>query len=54
MAGRDGMVEILEDQVLTWSFRDEKEHDAFAREHYGQETTHGGGTADSLAMEVAN
>ncbi len=54
MAGRDGMVEILEDQVLTWSFRSETEHDTLIREHYAQETTHGGGAADPLAMEVVN
>ncbi len=54
MAGRNGMVEILEDQVLTWSFRNETEHDTFIREHYAQETTHGGGAADPMALDVTN
>jgi len=54
IGGRDGMVEILEDQVLTWSFRDENEHDAFVLQQYGQATKHGGGAADPLAMDVTN
>lgn len=53
VAGRGGTAEILEDELVTWQFRDERDDDAEIRERFG-ETGQGGGAADPMAIDYAN
>ena len=54
LGGRDGTVEILEDELTTWRFRDEDDEDEEVRRKFGDETETGGGAADPMAISYAN
>jgi len=53
LAGRGGTAEILEDELVTWQFREERDDDAAVRERFG-ETESGGGAADPMSIDYAN
>ncbi|WP_459194810.1 Gfo/Idh/MocA family protein [Halosimplex sp. J119] len=53
LAGRGGTAEILEDELVTWQFREEREDDPEIREEFG-ETDSGGGAADPMSIDYAN
>ena len=53
LAGRGGTTEILEDELVTWQFRDERDDDTAVRERFG-ETDSGGGAADPMSIDYAN
>lgn len=50
LAGRDGTVENLEDELVTWQFREKREADAEIRVTFNQ-TTSGGGAADPMSID---
>jgi len=50
IGGRDGTVEILEEQLVTWSFRDDSPTDAATRDRLGGRSGSSGGAADPLAI----
>ncbi len=54
IAGRDGTAEILEDELITYAFRDEQDGDAAIREQFGGKTATGGGAADPMAIDYSN
>jgi len=53
LAGRGGTAEVLEDELVTWQFREERDGDAAVRERFG-ETESGGGAADPMSIDYAN
>jgi predicted dehydrogenase len=53
LAGRGGTAEILEDELVTWQFREERDDDTEIRERFG-ETDSGGGAADPMSIDYAN
>ena len=53
LAGRGGTAEILEDELVTWQFREERDDDPSIRERFG-ETDSGGGAADPMSIDYAN
>lgn len=54
IGGEGGTAEVLEDQLMTWSFRDEQPGDDATRQRFGGDTTHGGGASDPFALSHAN
>jgi len=48
--GRDGTVELLEEQLTAWRFRTETADDAAVRSRYGGSSHSSGGAADPLAI----
>jgi len=54
VGGPGGTAEIVEDQIVSWQFRDEQPDDAAIRKRFGVATEHGGGAADPLALDHAN
>ncbi|WP_266082955.1 Gfo/Idh/MocA family protein [Haladaptatus caseinilyticus] len=50
LGGRNGTVEVLEDELLTWQFREEHQEDAEIRKTF-TETTSGGGSADPMSID---
>jgi UDP-N-acetyl-2-amino-2-deoxyglucuronate dehydrogenase len=53
LAGRGGTAEVLEDELVTWQFREEREADPGIRDRFG-ETDAGGGAADPMSIDYAN
>jgi len=53
IAGRDGTAEVVEDELVTWRFREEREGDEGVRAEFG-ETESGGGAADPMSIDYAN
>ncbi|WP_415382994.1 Gfo/Idh/MocA family protein [Halosimplex sp. TS25] len=53
IAGRGGTAEILEDELVTWQFREARDDDPEIREEFG-ETDSGGGAADPMSIDYAN
>ena len=53
VAGRDGTAEILEDELVTWQFREEREDDEATRQEF-TETETGGGAADPMDIDYEN
>jgi predicted dehydrogenase len=53
LAGRGGTAEVLEDELVTWQFREERDGDRDIRERFG-ETESGGGAADPMDIDYAN
>ncbi|QLH84835.1 Gfo/Idh/MocA family protein [Halosimplex pelagicum] len=53
IAGRDGTAEVVEDELVTWRFREERDGDADVRAEFG-ETESGGGAADPMSIDYAN
>lgn len=54
LAGRDGTVEVLEDELVTWRFREERDDDEEIRERFGSESDTSGGAADPMAIDYSN
>lgn len=54
VAGRDGTAEVLEDQLLQWSFRTPEPGDGTMLARFGGRTGHGGGAGDPFALSHAN
>src|SRR5690606_31023807 len=52
--GRDGTAEVLEDELITYKFRDEKADDESVRKQFGGATKTGGGAADPMAIGYDN
>ncbi|WP_254274495.1 Gfo/Idh/MocA family protein [Haloarcula marina] len=50
MAGRDGTAELLEDELVTWQFREAADDDTAIRNRFGGESD-GGGAADPMSIE---
>lgn len=50
-AGRDGFTEILEQQLLTWQFRDAAEEDDKIRSKFSAASATEGGASDPLAID---
>ncbi|GAA0237502.1 Gfo/Idh/MocA family protein [Haladaptatus pallidirubidus] len=50
LAGRDGTAEILEDELVTWQFREEHSNDTAVREEF-TETARGGGASDPMSID---
>lgn len=51
--GRDGTVEILEEQLTTWRFRTEAADDAATRDRFGGTSATSGGAADPMAINYS-
>jgi predicted dehydrogenase len=51
VAGRDGTAELLEDELVTWQFREEADADDRVRAEFGDETDSGGGSADPMSID---
>lgn len=54
LGGRDGMVEILEEELLNWRFRDETPEDDQIRKKFGRTSSTSGGAADPAAIDYRN
>lgn len=54
VAGRDGTAEVLEDQLIQWTFRDARPEDAETLKRFGHHTAHGGGAGNPFALSHAN
>ncbi|MCC7192139.1 MAG: Gfo/Idh/MocA family oxidoreductase [Phycisphaeraceae bacterium] len=53
IAGRDGTAEILEDELITFKFRQEQTEDAAIREKFAAKTKSGGGASDPMAIDYS-
>ena len=54
IGGRDGSVEIFEEQLVTYQFRDERPEDQALRARLAAPTSHAAGASDPLAMSGEN
>ena len=54
VAGSDGSAEIVEDQLISWNYRQASDEDEIIRARFSGKTAHGGGAADPMAMGHAN
>ena len=54
LAGRDGTAEVLEDELVTWEFREERDDDDEIRERFGGESETSGGAADPMDIDYSN
>ncbi len=54
VAGRDGTAEVLEDELVTWQFREAAADDDATRDRFGGKTETGGGAADPMAIDYSN
>jgi predicted dehydrogenase len=54
LAGRDGTIEIHEDTLLTYRFRDQRPEDEALRTQLGAKTAHAGGAGDPMAFDHRN
>ncbi len=54
VAGRDGTAEVLEDQLIQWTFRNATPEDEKTLARFGHSTGHGGGAGDPFALSHAN
>ncbi|MEO0529640.1 MAG: Gfo/Idh/MocA family oxidoreductase, partial [Planctomycetota bacterium] len=53
IGGRDGTIEIHEQELVTWAFREETSEDAAIRERFGDKAG-AGGAADPMAIDYSN
>ena len=51
LAGRDGTAEVLEDELVTWQFRDERPSDEEVRAEFGDHGDASGGAADPMDID---
>lgn len=51
IAGRDGTVQITEDEITKWEFREALPEDDEIRAKFGGSTEHGGGASDPMAID---
>jgi predicted dehydrogenase len=54
IGGRDGMAETLEDELITWQFRNPTDEDERIRSEFGQQSETTGGASDPMAIDYAN
>lgn len=54
IAGRDGTAEVLEDELITWEFRNPCKEDEVVRTRFGAATQSGGGASDPMAIDYSN
>jgi predicted dehydrogenase len=54
VGGRDGTAEILEEQLVTWRFRDETPEDETVRQRFSGASRTSGGAADPMAIDYSN
>ena len=54
VAGRDGTAEVLEDELITWQFRESLDEDESIRKRFGAKTATGGGAADPMAIDYSH
>jgi predicted dehydrogenase len=54
IAGRGGTAEVLEDELVTWQFRDERPDDDATRQRFSAATATGGGASDPMAIDYVN
>ena len=54
LAGRNGTAEVLEDELVTWAFRDEAADDEEIRARFGQARETSGGAADPMDIDYTN
>jgi predicted dehydrogenase len=54
VAGRDGLVELREDTIQVWKFRDERPEDEQIRWRFAAATRHAGGSSDPMAFNYDN
>ncbi|QDT67505.1 putative oxidoreductase YcjS [Planctomycetes bacterium MalM25] len=53
VGGRDGTIEIHEQELITWAFRDERSDDDAVRKEFGDKAG-AGGAADPMAIDYSN
>ncbi|MCE9592000.1 MAG: Gfo/Idh/MocA family oxidoreductase [Planctomycetes bacterium] len=53
IGGRDGTAEILEDELITYRFREEKPGDEGVRKQFAAKTKGGGGASDPMAIDYS-
>lgn len=53
LAGRDGTAEVLEDELITWQFRDEYSADEDVRVEFGDAGDASGGAADPMDIDYS-
>ena len=53
ISGRDGTAEIHDQQLVTWSFRDERPEDEGIRQQHGSGIAEGG-ASDPMAIDYSN
>lgn len=53
LAGRDGTMEVLEDELVTYQFRNESDSDDAVRTKFSAETSTGGGASDPMAIDYS-
>jgi predicted dehydrogenase len=51
LAGRDGSMEVHEDTVTMYQFRQDRPEDAELRKRLGEKTSHAGGASDPMAFD---
>jgi predicted dehydrogenase len=54
ISGRDGTAEVLEDELVTWKFREELPGDDAIRDKFAAKTSTGGGASDPMAIGYDN
>ncbi len=54
IAGRNGTAEVLEDQLITWQFRDPTDGDEAIRKRFNPQTAGGGGASDPMAIDYSH
>lgn len=54
LGGRDGTAEVLEEELVTWKFREERKDDETVRAEFGTESDTSGGAADPMAIDYTN
>jgi len=54
LGGRDGLAETVEDELVTWHFREDSADDERVRERFGQAGATTGGAADPMAIDYEN
>jgi len=51
IAGRDGTIEVVEDELVNFSFREERDEDEATRQRFAHTTKHAGGSSDPMAFD---
>jgi predicted dehydrogenase len=51
VAGRDGSIEVVEDELVYFDFRQKRDADAEIHQRFGKPTKHAGGSSDPMAID---
>jgi predicted dehydrogenase len=54
IGGRDGLAETLEDELVTWQFREPTDEDDRIRSEFGKQSETSGGASDPMAIDYVN